>query len=49
MDVRTVQLGMQLLNGMTDTAKASHQTELGNRLQAQLNDYENKFAALETR
>jgi len=48
-DVRTVQLGMQLLNGMTDTTKASRQTELSNQLQAQLKDYENKFAALENR
>ena len=45
-DSRTVQLGMQLLNGMTDSAKSSHQTELSNHIAEQLKDYENKFTAL---
>jgi len=49
MDVRTVQLGMQLLNGMADTAKAYKEDKLGNELQAKLSDYENKFAALQGR
>jgi hypothetical protein len=32
---------------MADTAKNNHQTALSNQLQAQLKDYENKFAVLE--
>ena len=47
MDVRTVQIGMQLLNGMTDSAKTNNQLALSNQLQAQLKDYEGKFAMLE--
>jgi Protein of unknown function (DUF2723) len=46
LDLRTVQLGMQLLNGMADTAKNNNQVELSGQLQAQLKDYENKFAVL---
>jgi hypothetical protein len=46
MDVRTVQIGMQLLNGMTDSAKTNNQLVLSNQLQAQLKDYEGKFAVL---
>jgi hypothetical protein len=48
-DQRTVQIGVQLLNGMTDTTRDNHQTELSNQLQAQLKDYENKFAVLQGR
>ncbi len=48
-DNRTVQIGMQLLNGMADSAKTSNQPELGNQLLAQLKDYENKFAILQQR
>src|SRR6185437_3982113 len=46
-DPRTVQLGMQILNGMADTTKSSRQDELSRQLQAQLKDYEGKFAVLE--
>jgi len=46
-DIRTVQLGVQLLNGMADSAKINHQDELSAQLQGQLKDYENKFAVLE--
>src|SRR6185503_8183904 len=46
-DQRTVQLGVQLLNSMADTAKNSRQAALGDRLQAQLKDYENKFAVVQ--
>ena len=46
-DQRTVQLGMQVLNGMVDTTKVLNQTELNKQLQAQLKDYENKFAVLQ--
>ena len=45
-DTRTVQLGMQLLNSMADTAKNNQQPELSKQLLAQLNNYEGKFAGL---
>ena len=45
-DQRTVQMGLQLLNGMTDTTKGNRQTALSAQLQGQLKDYENKFAVL---
>jgi Protein of unknown function (DUF2723) len=48
-DQRTIQLGVQLLNGMADTMKKNDQPELSNLLQAQLKDYENKFAVLQGR
>ncbi|MDB5132640.1 MAG: hypothetical protein JWR02_2389 [Mucilaginibacter sp.] len=48
-DDRTVQFGIQLLNGMADTTKNSNQTELSNKLKSQLIDYGNKFAALQGR
>ena len=47
MDLRTVQLGIQLLSGMADTAKNNNQLQLSQQLQVQLKDYENKFAALQ--
>src|SRR5665213_506527 len=40
LDQRTVQIGVQLLGGMADTAKSNQQDALGNQLQAQLKDYE---------
>ena len=46
-DTRTVQFGVQILSGMADTVKNKHQDALGNQLNAQLKDYENKFAVLE--
>ncbi len=46
-DTRTVQFGVQILSGMVDTVKNKHQDALGNQLQSQLKDYENKFAVLE--
>ncbi|WP_428330668.1 glycosyltransferase family 117 protein [Mucilaginibacter sp.] len=48
-DLRTVQIGVQLLNSMADTTKNSGEPALSNQLQAQLKDYENKFAALQSR
>lgn len=45
-DARTVQIGMQLLGSMADTAKNNQQADLSKQLQAQLGDYENKFAGL---
>jgi len=47
MDPRTIQIGMELLNGMSDTTKNKHQQQFSDLLQAQLKDYENKFAVLE--
>ncbi|MES2110484.1 MAG: DUF2723 domain-containing protein [Bacteroidota bacterium] len=46
LDARTVQLGVQVLNSMVDTTKNNDQLELSKNLQAELKDYENKFAAL---
>jgi hypothetical protein len=47
LDGRTIQLGMQLLNGMADSAKAGNQLKLSDELAAQLKDYEGKFASLQ--
>jgi hypothetical protein len=43
---RTVMFGVQLLSGMADLAKNSHQTALYNKLQAQSKNYESKFVAI---
>ena len=45
-DQRTVQLSVQLLNGMADTTRNNNEMELSKQLQAQLKDYSNKFAVL---
>jgi hypothetical protein len=45
-DTRTVQLGVQLLNGMADTTRNNNEMELSKQLQARLKDYSNKFAVL---
>src|SRR6185437_15847 len=45
-DQRTVQLGVQLLNSMADTAKNNRQAALSDRFHSQLKDYENKFAVI---
>ena len=49
LDQRTVQLGVQILNDMVDTAKSTHQDQLHSQLQAQLTDYENKFGAAQAK
>ncbi|MEO6977872.1 MAG: DUF2723 domain-containing protein [Mucilaginibacter sp.] len=46
LDQRTVQIGVQLLNGMADTTKNNGEAELSKKIKAQLMDYENKFAVL---
>jgi len=46
-DARTVQIGMQLLGSMADTTKNNQQAAFSKQLQAQLGDYENKFAVLQ--
>jgi hypothetical protein len=48
-DQRTVQLGVQILNDMVDSAKNTRQPELHDRLQTQLTDYESKFGALQAK
>jgi hypothetical protein len=45
-DQRTIQLGVQLLNGMADTTRNNNEMELSKQLLAQLKDYSNKFAVL---
>ncbi len=49
MDPRTIQIGMQLLNSMADTTRSKNETAFSDQLQAQLKDYENKFAVLMNR
>ena len=45
-DTRTVQLGLYLINGISELAKENHQTALSNKLSAQLKDYEGKFSSI---
>ena len=45
-DLRTVQFGMYLINGMLELSKQNHQTELSNALQKQIKDYEGKFSSV---
>jgi len=49
LSMRDVQIGVQLLAGITDFAKAAHQTELYNKLTTQDKDYQAKFAAILSR
>jgi hypothetical protein len=43
-DGRVVQLGIQLLNGMSEITAQNHQDALSKKLKAQLTDYSTKFA-----
>ncbi|MDB5022477.1 MAG: hypothetical protein JWP78_232 [Mucilaginibacter sp.] len=43
-DARAVQIGLQLLNGVSQLAKENHQAALSDKLQKQLKDYESKFS-----
>lgn len=43
---RDVKINMSFLNGMANITKAHNQTDLSNKLTAQLNDYESKFRAV---
>jgi hypothetical protein len=45
-DERTVQLSIQLLNGMADTTKTMNETVFSKQLQDQFKDYSTKFAVL---
>jgi hypothetical protein len=46
LSVRDVSIGIQLLAGMQDFAKAAHQNDLSNKLSAQFKDYQTKFAPI---
>jgi hypothetical protein len=46
LDLRTVQMGIQLLGGLAELTKDSHQTVLNNQLQAQFKDYQDKFSSV---
>jgi hypothetical protein len=48
-NLRDVQFGVQLLGGMADITRDGKQTALTNKLQAQLKDYEAKFAGVLSR
>ena len=41
---RDVQIALQVINGMADFTRTSHQTALNQKLEAQLKDYGTKFA-----
>jgi hypothetical protein len=43
-NIRDVQIGLQVLNGITEFSKTGHQDALSNKLSAQLKDYATKFA-----
>jgi hypothetical protein len=45
-DVRTVQLGVSLLDALSKITKDNHQTAIADKVDKQLKDYEGKFAAV---
>ncbi|MGN6638607.1 MAG: DUF2723 domain-containing protein, partial [Mucilaginibacter sp.] len=45
-DTRTVQIGLSLINGLSELAKDNHQAPLAAKLQSQVKDYEGKFGPL---
>jgi hypothetical protein len=45
-DTRTVQIGMSLMNGLSQLSKENHQAVIADKLQKQLKDYESKFASI---
>jgi hypothetical protein len=45
-DTRTVQIGLSLINGLSELAKENHQAPLAAKLQSQVKDYEGKFGPL---
>jgi hypothetical protein len=46
MDMRTVQLGIQLLDGLSKITADNHQTALSDKISKQLKDYTAKFASV---
>lgn len=49
LNTNEVQFELYVLNGLVDTTKNYQETALHNQFQAQLNDYGNKFAVLQSR
>jgi len=49
LNLRDIQLSLQLLNAMADTAKTNNEPELSVQLSTKLKDYSNKFAVLQSR
>jgi hypothetical protein len=45
-DARTVQLGLSLLNAISQASKENHQTAIAAKFEKQLKDYESKFAPI---
>ncbi|MDB5154222.1 MAG: hypothetical protein JWR54_2973 [Mucilaginibacter sp.] len=45
-DGRAVQIGLSLLNGVSQLAKENHQAAISDKLQKQLKDYESKFSPI---
>jgi hypothetical protein len=45
-NLRDVQIGLQVLNGIAEFSKAGHQDALSNKLSAQLKDYATKFSSV---
>jgi prenyltransferase beta subunit len=45
-DVRTVQLGLSLINAVAQASKENHQTAISGKFEKQLKDYEGKFSAV---
>jgi hypothetical protein len=49
LNIRDIQISLQLLNVMADTAKTNSEPELSAQFSDKLKDYSNKFAVLQTR
>jgi hypothetical protein len=49
LNLRDIQISVQLIGGMAEFTKDNHQTALANKLQAQFKDYQAKFAPLLSR
>lgn len=45
-DGRAVQIGLSLLNGVSQLAKENHQAAISDKMQKQLKDYESKFSPI---
>jgi len=46
LNLQEIQYGVSLINAMANTAKQNHQTELSDKFEAQLKDYQTKFAGV---
>ncbi len=45
-DVRAVQMGMSIMNGISQIAKDNHQAAIAGKIDKQLKDYESKFSSI---